>query len=198
MVYRLSPERRQVKAEEGQSCLLSLPNSLAPRAARFPDYVSHDLSASPPGLQKHNGSSTYEVSNFSWIALKETSWSNSALRTFNSIENILLMLCAQIQATGGREHKAVDYFHNCYVLPITTVSLCAEWQHDWRVLFSFTIFASPGPIRAIMSQQKHCLLSSGPVCQVSYSLLFILCEAFHVKSFWPYWNRPTRTVPPCR
>lgn len=80
------------------------------------------------------------------------------------------------------------------MLPITTVSLCAEWQHDWRVLFSFTIFASPGPIRAIISQQKHCLLSSGPVCQVSYSLLFILCEAFHVKSFWPYWNRPTRTV----
>lgn len=53
-------------------------------------------------------------------------------------------------------------------------------------------FASPGPIRAIISQQKHCLLSSGPVCQVSYSLLFILYEAFHVKSFWPCWNSPTR------
>lgn len=95
---------------------------------------------------------------------------------------------------GGCEHKAVDYFHNCDVLPITTVFFCAEWQHDCRALFSFTIFASPGPIRAIISQQKHCLLSSGPVCQASYSSLFILYEAFHVKSFWPYWNSPTRRV----
>lgn len=82
VVYRLSPKRRQVKAEEGQSWLLSLAHSLTPRAARFPDYASHNLSASPPGLQNHNGSSTYEVSNFSWITLKEISWSNSAWELF--------------------------------------------------------------------------------------------------------------------
>lgn len=117
-----------------------------------------------------------------------------SLRTFNSKEIFCSRCARKSKMPGGREHKAVDYFHNCCVLPITTVFFCAEWQQDCRVLFSFTIFTSPGPIRAIISQQKHCLLSSGPVYQASYSSLFIMYEAFHVKSFWPYWNSPTRRV----
>lgn len=195
MVYRLSPKRVQVIAEEAQSWLLSLPNSLTPGAARFLDCASHDLSASPPGcVQKHSGSSRYEVSNFSWITLKETSWSNSALRIFNSKENILLVLCSQIQDARGTRAQSCWLFPQLLCAPITTVFFCAEQQHDCRALFSFTIFTSPGPIRAIISQQRHCLLSSGPVCQASYSSLFILYEAFHAKSFWPYWNGPTRSV----
>lgn len=157
MVYRLSPERRQVKAEEGQSCLLSLPNSLAPRAARFPDYVSHDLSASPPGLQKHNGSSTYEVSNFSWIALKETSWSNSALRTFNSIENILLMLCAQIQATRGMRAQS------CWLFPQL---LCASYHNSILVCRMVAWLKSSLALPSLQAQVQleQLYLSRSTVC----------------------------------
>lgn len=97
-------------------------------------------------------------------------WSNSALRPPGRVlcSAVRLLLAAAWDA-GGNEHKAADYFPNCCVVSITTLFFCAEWQLDCRVLFNFTILASPSPIRAIISQQKHGLLSAGPVCQVSYS-----------------------------